>query len=292
MSPDPIVARAGELDLTAEQVQVLARRVGLPPTTSVEEVAAEVNGAPIAASHVNRAVKRDKVIAAAVADGRVEASHRGEVLNAYIRSPRSVERSLVAAAAAPAGSGAMTREHIDAEIAAAVADGRIPGSAQMRWRAVLASRGAAGVSELRSLQSPAAIIAAAKVKAAAEQEAAPEPPSLLVAKPFSLVGNVDEGAAAAKAADQLAAPVAASADVVSDSVSGELSWQGLPVTAAADGTPLVHTTGGAMSVEAFKAAGLNAEAERAAVGLAHLTGTAAKTGLPGRNPLFNGTETT
>lgn len=199
MSSREIVARSGKLGLTAEQMQGLARHMGLPDTTPVAEIAAEINGTPIAASHANRAAKRDKVIAAAIADGRVFRLHQGEVVNAYSRAPRGLEQSLKLRPSAPAG--------------------------------------------VKKPSRPALALAASS--------------------------PADQG-------------------VVADPASGALSWNGLPVTPGSDGTPMVHTVNGAMSVAAFKAAGLDAETERVAVGLSHLMGSAAKTGLPRRNPLFGG----
>lgn len=163
-------------------------------------------------------------------------------------------------------SDAMTSDEIVRELRAAVDDGRIPASAQPRWRAQLVSRGEAARDELRELQSPIAIMAKAKAAGI-----------LALAR--------HEDAAGARLA---ASGPAGAGGVISDPVSGSLSWNGLPVTPGPDGVPRVHTASGAMTVEAFEAAGLDAEAERVAVGLAHLTGTAASSGLPPRNPLFNG----
>jgi hypothetical protein len=184
---------------------------------------------------------------------------------------------------------ALPSAEITRELNAAVTDYRIPERATPRWRSILASRGEAGRTELRSL-TPVRPSAAKAATAPKAPESDPEPPSLLERRPVSLAASVDAGAAARKVprVTQVAASSAADPRVVSDPVSGALSWNGLPVSAGSDGSQLVHTTNGAMTVDAFKAAGLDAESEAVAVGLSRLTGTASKTDLPRRNPLFGG----
>jgi hypothetical protein len=242
MSASGRVLTAGKLRLNDAQAETLAVHLGLAPDTPAEEIAAEVNGAPIAASHASRVAKHT----------------------------------------------------IESELTAAVADGRILASAKPRWRSLMATRGAAGIGELRALTPVAELLGKAASTPSPSPAAKPvtpaEPESLLAARPFSLVTNVDEGARAAKV-KVAPAPIAASADadgVLSDPVSGALSWNGLPVTPGPDGSPLVHTVNGAMSPAAFKAAGLSVETEVAAVGLARLTGSGNAAGLPRRNPLFGG----
>jgi hypothetical protein len=213
--------------------------------------------------------------------GLPEAAPVAEVVAEINKSPiaasqvnREAKRQQVSAAAALA-----KQQEISKEIAAAIGDGRIPSSAAPKWRGRLTVYGDSAVRELRGLRSVTAILAAS------EAQEPVEPPSMLAARPVSITSLVAPSKSAVSTSR-----VAASADpgVVADPASGELSWQGLPVTSGADGAPLVHTTSGAMTPAAFKAAGLDVETERAAVGMSRLMGTEAKSGLAKRNMLFGG----
>jgi hypothetical protein len=184
-----------------------------------------------------------------------------------VRGVALAERKRIAAAAA----NHLTAAEIETAVKAAAAAGKIV--AVDGWRTILARE---GKPALRRLEAKAPI-----------PVPEPEAPSLLDRQMASLVRSVDEGAAAKKAAEAkpVAASTGAAAGVVADPASGALSWQGLPVTLGADGSPLVNTVNGPMTPAAFTAAGLDAETERAGLQLAGLTGSL---GAPTRGSLFGG----
>lgn len=63
------------------------------------------------------------------------------------------------------------------------------------------------------------------------------------------------------AASSSAAPVVGPSGVAVDA-SGRLSYEGLPVSLASDGTPRVHVSAGAMTIETLKSLGVDIEYER------------------------------
>ncbi|MFP5365157.1 MAG: hypothetical protein ACLGI5_20805 [Thermoleophilia bacterium] len=86
--------------------------------------------------------------------------------------------------------------------------------------------------------------------AAASSEGIPETPEGLG------LGAVDPPA------ESSSAPPVVSADGIAADASGRLSYQGLPVAMASDGTPRVHVSAGAMTIDTLKSLGVDLEYER------------------------------
>lgn len=86
--------------------------------------------------------------------------------------------------------------------------------------------------------------------AAASSEGIPETPEILG------LGTVDPPA------ESSSAPPVVSADGIAVDASGRLSYRGLPVSIASDGTPRVHVSAGEMTIQTLQSLGIDLEEER------------------------------